>query len=366
MSMRERQNAGDRQIAAVRRLRASQGAKFGDGVRSFLELAIADPQFAVIRDQDYVQKFVLEDELNVRILDSQGLMPIGNARFAEGPGQSRHAMLPVSYDGTGMFWWPQASPVVDPVSAIKDDALSFVDSALSRGTWGGEHDALQKARDVLSVLDGSYAVLPDNTVLTGSAAPGFRLVDDGRVVFLEMFDQRSDGLRSASAVADPVPLVFGILEYAAAEEFLERTAERMLERQVAPHALVERRDTDWVHDFTQNRQRWADGGFFTEYVSALIEQIAILRPVGNKELDKAIEALRYRSGIWLYDHEAVNAKVDEILRLRDLIIEVEPKIDDLLAERLKWSYKVKPLEVLEIRTRGIKELIAEPALSPSP
>jgi len=135
--------------------------------------------------------------------------------------------------------------------------------------------------------------LPDNTVLTGSAAPGFRLVDDGRVVFLEMFDQRSDGLRSASAVADPVPLVFGILEYAAAEEFLKLTAERNPDRRVAHEALVERRDLNWVKDFTHNRDRWADGGFFSEYVAALCKHVPALRPRGNKALDSAVEDLQF-------------------------------------------------------------------------
>jgi len=70
--------------------------------------------------------------------------------------------------------------------------------------------------------------------------------------------------------------------------------------------------------------------------------------------------------MWLHDHDAANAKLDEILNLRELLLEDEPRFDDLLAERLNWPYNVKPLEVLEIRVRGLKALITEPTISMSP
>jgi hypothetical protein len=374
VSIEKRQSAEDRNIEAARRLRKLQGARYGDNKKTFVELSINDRQFVVIHDAKpenaQVQEFTVQDDLRVRVIEAGSLVSIGNGRFAEGGDEDRHGLLPISYDGAGTFWWFKASPVADVASAIRDDALRLVDRVLSRTTWRNEQDALVTAREVLSLLNGSYAVLPDSTILTGSAAPGFRPVDNGQQLFLEVFDKRSDGLRSAlerdSASGREVPVAFGILEYAAAEEFLERTAERTSDRNVVPHALVELRDTAWVKDFTHNRERWADGGFFTDYVSTLNKHIAFLRPRGNKALDAAIADLQFHTKVSLHDHDAVNAKLDEVLNLRDLLLESEPRIDDLLAERLKWPYKVKPLELLEIRARGLRELIAEPELSPSP
>ncbi|TLX16406.1 hypothetical protein [Rhizobium sp. MHM7A] len=372
--MQKRQNTEDRKIASAGRLRTLQGASYGDNKKTLVELPVDDQQFVIIHaakpEHTYVQEFTLQYDLAVRILDAGGLVSIGNGRFTEEVEENRHGMLPISYDGAGMFWWLKASPVADVATAIKDDALSFVDQALARKTWNDEEEALVEARGVLSAVSGQYAVLPDNTILTGSAAPGMRLVDNGQWLFLEMFDKRSDRLRSNVSVdfasRHDVPLSFGILEYAAADEFLKLLAERNPDRKVARDSLVERRDTAWAKDFTHNRERWADGGFFTDFVSALNHHIGALRPVGNKALDAAFNALQFHTKMWLHDHDAANSKLDEILSLRDLLLESEPKFDDLLAERLKWPYKVKPLEVLEIRARGLKELIAEPAFSPSP
>lgn len=374
MSMQKRQSGEERRIAAARRLRALQGARSGDNKRTLIELPVNDQQFVIIHaakpEHTYVQEFNLEYDLVVRVLDAEGLVTIGNGRFSEGEEEIRYGMLPISYDGAGMFWWLKASPVGDVATAIKDDALSFVDQALAAKTWNDEEDALAEARGVLSAVSGQYAVLPNNTILRGSADPGLRLVDGGQWLFLEVFDEASDRVRSNAPTdifpGHAVPLAFGILEYAAAEEFMERTAKRMPDRKIDPQALVAGRDTDWVRDFTHNRERWANCSFFTKYVSSLIPHIAALRPRNNKALDAAIADLQFRTKMWLHDHDAVNSKLDEILSLRDLLLEIDPKFDDLLAERLNWSYKVKPLEVLEIRARGLKELIAEPSFSPAP
>jgi hypothetical protein len=369
--MQKRQSVEDRKIAAARRLRTLQGARYGVDNRTLVELAIADPQFVIMSGHDpanaYLQEFTFEYDFALRVLDAGGLVSIGNARLMTEMGRE---MLPVAYDGAGMFWWLKASPVSDVATAIKEDALSYVDQALARTTWSDEDDAMTEARCVLATLSGKYAVLPDNTILLGSAAPAFRLADDGEWLFLELFDKHTDRLQPGNSAGlgtrHHVPISFGILEYAAADEFLQVLAERHPDRKVAKNSLVERRDTGWVSDFTHNRERWADGGVFTEFVSALNTHVAALKPKGNKALDDAFTALQFHTKMWLHDHDAVNAKLDEILNLRELLLESDPLFDEVLAQRLKWPCKVKPLELLEIRARGLKELIAEPAFSPSP
>jgi hypothetical protein len=372
--MRKRESAEERNIEAARRLRKLQGARYGDKMRTFVELPVSDRQFFVTdnpRPENMrVSEFTLEDSLDVRILEAEGLRTIGSGRFVQGESKDRLEMLPISYDGDGMFWWLKASPVADVATAIKDEALSFVDRAIARRTWSDEEDAQVEARSVLGSVGRRYAVLPDNTILTGSAAPGLHFVDTGEWLTFRVYDKLSEKVETNIefdlAARNQVPLVFGILEYEAADEFLALVAERNPDRRVVKEALVERRNTEWTKDFTHIRDRWADAGFFNDFVSGLNYHIGAMRPVGNKPLDAAFKALEYNTKMWLHDHAATNAKLDEFLSLRDMLLDIEPTFDDLLAERLKWSHKVKPLEVLEIRARGLKALISEPALSPSP
>lgn len=372
--MRKRESAETRHIEAARRLRKAQGLRYGDNKRTLVELPVTDRQFVVIGDARpeniRVSELQIEYDLAVRILDAEGLLTIGGGRVSAGESRDRLEMLPISYDGAGMFWWLRASPALDVPTAIRNEALSFVDQALAKRIWGDEEDPQTEARRVLSSVCGRYGVLPDNTILTGSAAPGLRFVDTGEWLTFEVYDRLSERLVTNEsfdlAARDQVPLIFGILEYAAADEFLALVAERNPDRRVTNESLVERRDTDWTKDFTHNRDRWAEASFFNEFVSGLNHHIGAMRPVGHKQLDAAFNALQFGVKTWLHEHDATNAKLDEILNVRNMLLDIEPNFDDLLAERLKWPHKVKPLEVLEIRARGLKALIAEPSLSPSP
>ena len=374
MSMRKRGSAEERSIEANRRLRTLQGAKYGDERQTFVEIAVSDRQFFVADNPRpsnmRVCEFLLEDSLYVRILEPDGLRTIGNGRFAQDKDNHRLEMLPISYDGVGMFWWLKASPVDDVGTAIRDEALSFVDQAISRRTWSDEEDAKVEARSVLSAVGRGYGVLPDNTILTGSAAPGLRFIDTGEWMTLRIYDRFSEKVEANEtfdlAARNQVPLIFGILEFDAADQFLALAAERNPDRRVTKEALVERRSTDWTRDFTHIRGRWAEAGFFNEFVAGLNYHIGAIRPVGNKSLDAAFKALEFNTKTWLHDHYALNERLDKFLSLRELLLDAEPNFDDLLAERLKWPHKVKPLEVLDMRVRGLKALIAEPALSPSP
>ncbi len=374
MSMRKRESADNRRIEAARRVRKMLGLRYGDNKRTLVELPLNDRQFVVIGDARpenmRVSELQIEYDLAVRVLDAEGLITIGSGRIATGVSKDRLEMLPISYDGAGMFWWLKVSPVDDVPTAIRDEALSFVDQALAKRTWGDENDPQTEARSVLSSVSGRYAVLPDNSILTGSKSPGLRFVDRGEWLTFEIFDRLSESVEKSEtldlAARDQLPLIFGILEYAAADEFLALVAERNPDRRVTKESLAERRHAEWTKDFTHNRDRWADASFFNEFVSVLNQHIGAMRPVGHKQLDEAFKPLLFGVKTWLHDHDATNAKLDKILEFRNILLDIEPNFDDLLAERLKWPHKVKPLEVLEIRARGLKALIAEPAFSPSP
>jgi hypothetical protein len=369
--MQKRKSVTDRKIEVARRLRTLQGAAYGDGNKTIVELPINDQQFILMQGRRSVdasvQEFNLEGQLAIRILNSKALVSIGNARFVDADAVG---MLPVSYDGNGMFWWLKARPVLDVAAAIRDDALSFVDNAMAAKIWSDEDDAKLKASEVLSTLRGQYAVLPDNTILTGSVCPGFRLNENFGQIFLSMIDIGSERLQPPEPQAvdfGSLPLVFGILEHDAANQFMELMKERNPDRRntVGTSCLIEPRDMAWMDDFTTNRERWAGTKLFMEYVSRLSGHINAMRLGGDKYVRLALEELQFGAMNWSLAHDEVEEKLDKILDLRESLLQVKPSLDDLLVKRLKWPVPVKPLELLEIRTRGLKKLIVQPAMAPS-